>query len=111
MTTFESAGIAFDLRRSVAKIVLKGSPVSVSLKVPNSPSACLPKLLRSTRKRTRLAGVYESILYAAKHAVNVLPAPVAREIKALRCPSLKLLSKLFTALNWQSLNPLSDNVG
>ena len=40
-----------------AKIVLKGSPFSVRRNLPNSPSACFPKLFLSTRNSIRFIGV------------------------------------------------------
>ena len=57
--TLLSAGKFLDFKRFTPKIVLNGSLVSVKRNIPNSPSACLPKLLRSTRKSTLRIGVYE----------------------------------------------------
>ena len=59
--TLLSSGTFEDLKRFTVKIVLNGSPFSVSLKVPNSFSACLPKLFLSTKNKMRLIDVNESI--------------------------------------------------
>ena len=47
----------FPLRRSVMKMSVSGAPFCVRRKVENSFKACSPRLLRSTRKSMRLAGV------------------------------------------------------
>ena len=57
--TVVSLGTLDDLRRFTVNIVLNGSPVSVRRYIPNSFSACFPRLLRSTRKSTRFMGVYD----------------------------------------------------
>ena len=97
ITTLLSDGIEEERRRFTVNIVLNASPFSVSRKVPNSPSACFPRLFLSTRNNTLLIGVYERRRYAARHAVYVLPAPVANTIKARFCPLLKLFSSSVTA--------------
>ncbi len=66
-------------------------------KVPNSPSACLPRLFLSTRNKILRIGVYDSIRYAVIQAVYVLPAPVASTIKARFCPLRILFSNSVTA--------------
>ena len=82
ITTLLSAGMEAERRRLTVNIVLKASPFSVNRNVPNSPSACFPRLFLSTRNKILRIGVYDNIRYAARQAVYVLPAPVARTINA-----------------------------
>lgn len=109
--TLLSEGIDAERSRFTVNMVLNASPFSVNRKVPNSPSACLPRLFLSTRNRILLIGVYDSIRYAARQAVYVLPAPVASTISARFCPLRKLFSNSVTASYWQSRNPFLRKVG
>ena len=114
MTTLLSDGIFAERSLLTVNIVLNGSPFSVKRNIPNSPSACLPRLFLSTKKRTRFIGVYESILYAAIQAVYVLPEPVANTISARFWPILKLFSNSVIASYWQARKAFfsrSDNAG
>ncbi len=111
ITTFAPLSNLFDLARCTVKTEENGSPVSVSLNDPNSPSACPARFARSTKNKTLFAGVCESILYAAAHAVKVFPAPVAISISALVLPDLKLSSNFWTASNWQSRKPFLSRRG
>ena len=111
ITTLLSDGMDAERSLFTVNMALNASPFSVSRKVPNPSSACLPKLFRSTRNRILRIGVQDSIRYAAKQAVKVLPAPVAITIKARFCPLRKVFSNSVTASYWQSRNPSLHKTG
>ena len=57
ITTLLSVGTLEDFKRLTVKIVLNGSPFSIKRNVPNSVSACLPKLFLSTKNKMHFIDV------------------------------------------------------
>ena len=100
MTTRAEGSIWLDLRSWTLNSSVNLRPSPGTRKRSNSPSACLPRLPRSTRNKIRCAPARRTRRQASLQAVKVLPEPVAIWIMARGLSRASDSSRLTMAGPW-----------